>query len=39
MRLQPFQTAFLCFALVWAGVILVLMVVHGHAQPPEYAPF
>jgi hypothetical protein len=31
--------ALLCFAMFCAGVILALMLVHGHTQPPEYAPF
>ena len=39
MRLQPYQIVFLSFALFWAGVILALMLAHGHTQPPEHAPF
>jgi hypothetical protein len=39
MRLQPYQMVFLSFAMFWVGVILALMVVHGHTQPPEYPLF
>jgi hypothetical protein len=39
MRLQPFQIVSICVALFWAGAILALMLFHGQAQPPEYAPF
>jgi len=39
MRLQPFQIAFLLFAVFWAGVVFALLMLHGHSQSPEYAPF
>ena len=39
MRLQPYQLVFIFVAAFWAGLILALMLVHGHAQPPDYAPF
>lgn len=39
MRLQPYQVVFLGLAIFWAGLIRALMLVPGHTQPPEYAPF
>jgi hypothetical protein len=39
MRLQPYQTALLGFALFMAGVLIALMFVHGHPQAPDASPF
>jgi hypothetical protein len=38
MRLQPYQTALLGFALFMAGVLCALILVHGHAQAPGASP-
>ena len=39
MKLQPYQTVFLGFALFTAGLLLALMLVHGHPQAPDATPF
>ena len=39
MRLQHYQIAVLGLGLFWAGLILALILVHGHTQPADYPPF
>lgn len=39
MRLQPLQLVFVFLALFWAGLLIALLLAHGHTHAPEYAPF
>jgi hypothetical protein len=39
MRLQPYQTFLLCFALFMTGLLVALMLAHGHPEAPAATPF
>ena len=39
MRLQPYQLVFVGLALFWAGLLIVLLLLHGQTHAPEHTPF